>query len=303
MTVSIGAKTEVLIQALPYIQRYEGKTFVVKYGGAAMVEEELKETFAQDVTLLKKIGVNIVVVHGGGKEVTDTAGRLGIASRFINGQRYTDQEMMDVVQMVLAGKTNKDIVLKVNQHDGGAVGVSGVDGDLLRVVRHADEGADLGLVGTVRSVNTGFLKTLLQSGYLPVIAPVGADDHAQLHNINADNAAAAIASALRAEKLVYLSDVEGVLSSGALVHTITRHEAERMISTGAIVNGMIPKIRSAFRALDSGVGKVHMIDGRTKHSLLLEIFTDEGVGTELVDDPEREGSAPSGRSGQMHNKE
>lgn len=286
MSVSIGAKTEVLIQALPYIQRYEGKTFVVKYGGAAMVEEELRDTFAQDVTLLRKIGINIVVVHGGGKEVTGIAGKLGIASRFIDGQRYTDQDMMDVVQMVLAGKTNKDIVLKINQHDGDAVGLSGIDGDLLRVIRHTQDGPDLGFVGTVRTVNTGFLKTLLQNGYLPVIAPVGADDHAQPHNINADNAAAAIASALQAEKLVYLSDVEGVLSAGTLVHTITRHQAERMISVGAIVDGMIPKIRSAFRALDSGVNKVHMIDGRTKHSLLLEIFTDEGVGTELVHDIE-----------------
>ena len=284
MSVSIGAKTEVLIQALPYIQRYEGKTFVVKYGGAAMVVEELRDTFAQDVTLLRKIGINMVVVHGGGKEVTETAGRLGIESRFIDGQRYTDENMMDVVQMVLAGKTNKDIVLKINQHDGGAVGLSGIDGDLLKVTRHAHDGRDLGFVGTVRTVNTVFLKTLLQNGYLPVIAPIGADDRAQPHNINADNAAAAIASALQAEKLVYLSDVEGVLSGGALVHTIARHEAERMIASGAIVDGMIPKIRSAFRALDSGVSKVHMIDGRTKHSLLLEIFTDEGVGTELVHD-------------------
>jgi acetylglutamate kinase len=283
MSVTIGAKTEVLIEALPYIQRYEGKTFVVKYGGAAMIDEELKETFAQDVTLLKKIGVKLVVVHGGGREVTDIAGRLGIPSRFVDGQRYTDEPMMDVVQMVLAGKTNKDIVAKINQHDGEAVGLCGIDADVLKVTRHSNNGQDLGLVGTVATVNTGFLTTLLANGYMPVIAPIGVDRAWQPHNINADNAAASVASALKAEKLVYLSDVEGVLADGALIHTITRGDAEHMIATNAINNGMIPKIRSAFRALESGVRKVHMIDGRVKHSLLLEIFTDEGVGTELIE--------------------
>ncbi len=283
MGVSTAAKTEVLIEALPYIQRYEGKTFVVKYGGAAMVDDELKETFAQDVTLLKKIGISIVVVHGGGKEVTEIAGRLGLATRFVDGQRYTDEPTMDVVQMVLAGKTNKDIVAKINQHDGEAVGLCGIDADVLRVVRHSENGQDLGLVGTITSVNAAFLRTLLGNGLMPVLAPIGVDARWQPHNINADNAAASIASALRAEKLVYLSDVEGVIASGALVHTITRDEADRMIASRTISDGMVPKIRSAFSALEAGVRKVHMIDGRVKHSLLLEIFTDEGVGTELVD--------------------
>ncbi len=283
MTVGIGAKTEVLIEALPYIQRYEGKTFVVKYGGAAMIDDELRETFAQDVTLLTKIGIKLVVVHGGGKEITGIAGRLGIESRFVDGQRYTDKPMMDVVQMVLAGKTNKDIVAKINQHDGGAVGLCGIDADVLRVQRDSAGGEDLGLVGTITEVNAGFLTTLLGSGHMPVVAPIGVDGQWQPHNINADNAAASIAAALRAEKLVYLSDVEGVLADGSLIHTITRESAERMIATRAISDGMIPKIRSAFRALESGVRKVHMIDGRVKHSLLLEIFTDEGVGTELVE--------------------
>ncbi len=283
MSVPIGAKTEVLIEALPYIQRYEGKTFVVKYGGAAMIDADLKESFAQDVTLLKKIGIKIVVVHGGGKDVTEIAGRLGIASRFVDGQRYTDEPMMDVVQMVLAGKTNKDIVAKINQHDGDAMGLCGIDADVLKVTRHSGNGQDLGLVGNVSSVNTALLTTLLGNGYMPVIAPIGVDASWKPHNINADNAAAAIASALHAEKLVYLSDVEGVLADGALIHTITREDAERMIATRAISDGMIPKIRSAFRALESGVSKVHMIDGRVTHSLLLEIFTDEGVGTELIE--------------------
>jgi acetylglutamate kinase len=280
--IPIATKTEVLIQALPYIQRYEGKTVVIKYGGAAMVDEELKETFAQDVTLLKKIGIRVIIVHGGGKEITVVADKLGVASRFIDGQRYTDAPMMDVVQMVLAGKTNKDIVARINQHDGNAVGLCGIDADLLRVKRHSGNGTDLGFVGTVTGVNTGFLHLLLNNNIMPVIAPIGVDDTWQPHNVNADLAAASVAAALRAEKLVYLSDVEGVMVDGRLVASMGQEEAERLIDANVITQGMIPKIRSAFEALDATVNKVHMIDGRTKHSLLLEIFTDEGVGTELV---------------------
>lgn len=274
-------KSEVLTEALPYIQRYEQKTFVIKYGGAAQVDEELKETFAQDVTLLKKIGIHITIVHGGGKEVTDIAGRLGLESRFVNGQRYTDEAMMDVVQMVLAGKTNKDIVARINQHDGDAVGLCGIDASLLRVKR-AEGKVDLGLVGEITEVNTNFLNLMLSSGQMPVIAPIGVDSKGQAHNINADIAAAAIASAIKAEKLVYLSDVEGVLAHGKLVHSMDNALAEQYIKSHVINNGMIPKIRSAFDALHAGVNKVHLIDGRIKHSLLLEIFTDTGIGTELV---------------------
>jgi len=284
MLEETGSKTEVLIEALPYISRYEGKTFVIKYGGAAMVDDDLKETFAQDVTLLKKIGVKVAIVHGGGKEVTDIAGRLGITSRFVDGQRYTDAEMMDVVQMVLAGKTNKDIVARINQHDGDAVGLCGIDANVLRVEKFQENGRDLGLVGKITSVNTAYLNLLLTNGIMPVIAPVGVDDRWQVYNINADLAAGAIAAALQAEKLVYLSDVEGVMVGGALVHSMKEHEAEELINTGVISNGMIPKIRSAFDALDANVKKVHMIDGRVKHSLLLEIFTDTGIGTEMVQD-------------------
>lgn len=279
---SISTKTEVLIEALPYIQRYEFKTFVIKYGGAAMTDNELKESFAQDVSLLKKIGVRIVIVHGGGKEVTDIAGKLGLETRFINGQRYTDDAMMDVVQMVLAGKTNKDIVARINQHDGEAIGLCGIDADLLRVEKTTDNGIDLGLVGQVKSVNTTLLGLLLNNNTMPVIAPVGVDKEWKTYNINADLAAAGVAAALKAEKLVYLSDVEGVLVHGALVHSLKKDDAQQLIEGGIIVNGMVPKIRSAFDALDAGVQKVHMIDGRVKHSLLLEIFTDEGVGTELL---------------------
>jgi len=266
---SIGTKTEVLIEALPYIQRYEGKTFVVKYGGAAMIDDGLKESFAQDVAILKKIGINIVIVHGGGKEVTAIADKLGLETQFIDGQRYTDDAMMDVVQMVLAGKTNKDIVARINQHDGEAVGICGIDADLLRVERVGDNGADLGLVGKVTKVNTAFLNLLLNNKTMPVIAPVGVDSAWKAHNINADLAAASVAAALNAEKLVYLSDVEGVLVNNTLVHSLKRDDARRLIDDGVIINGMVPKIRSAFEALDAGVQKVHMIDGRVKHSLLL----------------------------------
>jgi acetylglutamate kinase len=280
--LSINGKTEVLIEALPYITRYEGTTFVIKYGGAAMVDEDLRETFAQDVTLLKKIGIRIVIVHGGGKEITDYAARLGLESRFVDGQRYTDEEMMSVVQMVLAGKTNKDIVARINQHDGNAVGICGIDGYLLRVHRSTPGGHDLGYVGEISDVNTAFADLLLANNCLPVVAPIGFNGDGHAYNINADIAAAAIASALRAEKLVYLSDVEGVMAGTELIHSMDQSEGERLIAEKIISRGMIPKVRSAFDALQSGVRKVHLIDGRIKHSLLLEIFTDTGVGTELV---------------------
>jgi len=284
--IPIKTKTEVLVEALPYISRYERKTFVIKYGGAAMVDEELRETFAQDVTLLKKIGIKVAVVHGGGKEVTELAAKLGIQSTFINGQRYTDEPMMEIVQMVLAGKTNKDIVARINQHDGEAVGLCGIDADLLRVRRNHDNGQDLGLVGEVVGVNTAYLGLLLENNIMPVVAPIGVDENRKAHNINADIAATSLATALQAEKLVFLSDVEGVFANGELVHSISSDEANKLIEAGIINNGMIPKIRSAFRALDAKVNKVHLIDGRVKHSLLLEIFTDEGVGTELLAGPE-----------------
>jgi len=282
MLTTLGAKTEVLIEALPYISRYEGKTFVVKYGGAAMVDEELKETFAQDVTLLKKIGIRVAIVHGGGKEITGIAAKLGLESRFVNGQRYTDAPMMGVVQMVLAGKTNKDIVGKINRHDGDAVGLCGIDAHVLKVKKFEDHGADLGFVGEITGVNTVYLNLLLNNGIMPVIAPIGVNDASEPHNINADVAASAIAAALQAEKLVFLSDVEGVMASDLLVPSMDLPMAEKLMADGVISDGMIPKIRSAFSALAAGVNKVHLIDGRIKHSILLEIFTDMGIGTELV---------------------
>lgn len=281
--IPIAEKTEILIEALPYIRRYEGRTFVVKYGGAAMVDEELEETFAQDIALLSKVGIKIVIVHGGGSEVTDVAARLGVPTRFVGGQRVTDAAMMEIVQMVLAGKTNKDVVARINRHHGNAVGLCGIDADLLRVRRH--EAEDLGFVGEITDVNTSFLQLLLGNGVVPVLAPLGVDAQGRPHNINADVAACEIAAALHAEKLVFLSDVKGVMAGGVLVKSMDREEARSLIEQSIIVNGMIPKIRSAFTALDAGVNKVHLIDGREKHSLLLEIFTDEGIGTEVIRTP------------------
>ena len=280
--ISIADKTEILIQALPYIQQYEQKTFVIKYGGAAMIDEDLKETFAQDVTLLKKIGVRMVIVHGGGKDITDLAGKIGLPSRFVKGQRYTEADMMSVVQMVLGGKTNQDIVARINRHDGGAVGLSGVDNGLFLVRRHTEGGADLGFVGDVVRVNTRFLDSLFANDIMPVIAPIGVDPDGQVHNINADTAAGSLAAALQAEKLVYLSDVPGVMMKEELLPSLDRSRAASLVEQGIVSSGMLPKIQSAFSALDAGVNKVHIIDGRVKHSLLLEIFTTEGVGTEVV---------------------
>lgn len=275
-------KEQVLVEALPYIHRYEGTTFVIKYGGAAMTEEGLKQTFAKDVTILRKIGIHIVIVHGGGKEITDLADRLAIESTFVNGQRYTDDRMIDVVTMVLGGKINKQIVNLINANGGNAVGLTGADNLLLRAKRHMPNNTDLGLVGEVTSVNTAFIDLLLRNGMMPVIAPLAVGESNDIYNVNADLAAGAIAAALKAEKLVYLSDIEGIVLNGKRVSTLTRSSSTRLIHEGAIFGGMIPKVTSAFTTLDAGVNKVHIIDGRVKHSLLLEIFTDAGIGTQMV---------------------
>jgi len=280
--IDAATKEEVLIEALPYIQTYEGKTFVIKYGGAVMTDDRLKQTFAKDVTILRKIGINIVIVHGGGKEITDTAAALGIGTTFVDGQRYTDDKMIEVVLMVLAGLINKEIASLINTNGGNAVGLCGVDNLLLKARKLSGNGSDLGLVGHITSVNVAFLNLLLQNGMMPVIAPIGVSEGGQIYNVNADLAAGAVAAALKAEKLVYLSDMEGVIVKNKRVSTLTKSEANNMIDEGAIFGGMIPKVRSAFDTLDAGVNKVHIVDGRIKHSLLLEIFTDEGIGTQMV---------------------
>lgn len=273
-------KEDVLIEALPYIQQFENKTFVIKYGGAVMEDEKLKSSVAQDVTLLRKIGIDVIIVHGGGKEITSLASKLNIETKFVNGQRYTDEETRDVVQMVLAGSINKDIVRRINIHGGRAVGFSGIDAGFVTVKKYDKE--DLGLVGEVIDVSTSFVKNLLRERYLPVIAPIGVDEKGTVYNVNADIAAGSIAGALEAAKLVYITDTEGVKSKDGLISHLTKEDAEKFINDGTIIGGMIPKVESALAALEAGVQKVHIIDGRVEHALLLEIFTKEGVGTEIV---------------------
>jgi len=282
ITVAQQKKETVLVEALPYIQNYEGKTFVIKYGGAAQTDPDLRKTFAKDVTLLRKIGINMIIVHGGGKEISHLAQSLGIETKFINGQRYTDEATMRAVTMVLAGGINKEIVNQINANGGNAIGLCGADHSLLKVKKHMPDGHDLGLVGEVTAVNVPFIELLLKNEMLPVIAPIGVGEDRQMYNINADLAAAAIARAVKAEKLVYLSDVEGIMIQEKLVSTMTRSTASQFIEEGSIFGGMIPKVQSAFHTLEAGVRKVHIIDGREQHSLLLEIFTDEGIGTQFV---------------------
>ena len=279
MTNPIFRKEDVLIEALPYIQQFEKTTFVVKYGGAVMTDENLKAMVAQDVTLLRKIGIEVVVVHGGGKEITSLAEKLDIKTKFVNGQRYTDEDMRDVVQMVLGGLINKDIVRRININGGRAVGISGIDANLV-TVKQLDKA--LGLVGEVIDVNASFIRNLLKDGYLPVIAPIGVDAEGTVYNVNADIAAGPIAASLSATKLVYITDIDGVKINGKLASHLTQSEAQKYIADGTISGGMIPKVESALAALDSGVQKVHIIDGRVEHALLLEIFTKEGIGTEIV---------------------
>lgn len=283
---SVHSKEEILTEALPYIQRYEGKTFVIKYGGAAMTDEQLKESFAKDVTLLSKVGINVVIVHGGGPEITQLSEQLGLETKFFNGQRFTDDATLRVVMMSLIGVLNKEIVSRINRVGGHAVGLSGIDNNLLRAKKHMPYGYDLGHVGEVEEVNTNFLEQLLKDNAVPVIAPLGIGSAGENYNINADLAAAAIASALKAEKLFFLTDTEGILIDGELVPTLTNGRAQEYIGQGLINGGMLPKVSSAFNALDQGVKKVHIVNGGTKHSLLLEIFTHEGIGTQIIHEEE-----------------
>lgn len=285
-------KAEVLMEALPYIQRFYGKTFVVKYGGNAMVDEELKVGFAQDVVLLKYVGINPVVVHGGGPQINEMLKRMGTPSQFVRGMRVTDQETMDIVEMVLVGKINKEIVTLINQHGGMAVGLSGKDGGLIRArkmsVTVASNGEpaeiiDIGLVGEIVGIDPTVINALDESKFIPVIAPVGVGDKGETYNINADLVAGQVAEALHAEKLILLTDVEGVKNkSGGLLSTLKTNQARKLIEEGVVAEGMIPKVECCIEALKGGVGKTHIIDGRVKHAVLLEIFTKEGVGTEVV---------------------
>jgi acetylglutamate kinase len=288
-------RARILIEALPYIREFNGQIIVVKYGGHAMVDAKLKKGFASDITLMKYVGLKPVVVHGGGPQIGELLHKLSIESNFVAGHRVTDEKTMDVVEMVLAGKVNKEIVSTINQHGGQAVGLSGKDGNLIvakKLKLRSGAGAkgddppeiiDIGQVGEVVSVNTRIITSLIENQFVPIIAPVGVGKDNETYNINADLVASHVASSLKARKLILLTDIEGILDDhDNLVSTLTIDDAERMTARGVIKEGMIPKLQCCIEALKSGVEKVHIIDGRKEHALLLEIFTDEGVGTEII---------------------
>ena len=292
MTNSVA---EILIEALPYIKRFSGKTIVVKYGGHAMVDENLKKDFANDITLLKYIGVNPVVVHGGGPQINKVLDSMGITSKFVRGMRYTDDETMDVVEMVLGGKVNKDIVARINRQGGKAVGLTGKDGMLITaqkmtIYHQEDENKppeiiDPGMVGDVSSINPDIIHTLTAKGFIPIIAPVGVGINGETYNINADLVASKIASALDAERLMLVTDVDGVLDTDKkLVSSVDAASIQKLIETGGIKGGMIPKVECALDALKNGVKKSHIINGKLPHAVLLELFTDSGIGTQVFVD-------------------
>jgi acetylglutamate kinase len=286
-------RADILLEALPYIRRFYNKTIVIKYGGHAMVDAELKDKFAQDVVMMKYIGINPVVVHGGGPQIGGFLKKLGKESRFIQGMRVTDEETMNIVEMVLVGMVNKEIVGLINRHGGSAVGLSGKDGNLIQAEKYflnaekaqntPPEIIDIGLVGKVKNVNSQLIISLAQNGFLPVIAPTGIGDNGETYNINADIVAGEIAAALQAEKLLLLTDVQGVLDKKKkLINTMSDKDARKLIEQGVVEGGMFPKVKCCLKALKGGVRKAHIIDGRLKHAILLEVFTDEGIGTEIV---------------------
>ena len=284
-------KANILIESLPYIRNFYGKTFVIKYGGAAQIDEGLKKCFAQDVVLFNFIGIRTVIVHGGGPKISETMKRMGKEPTFVQGQRVTDKETMDIVEMVLGGLINKEIVSFINSHGGKAVGLSGKDGGLIRAKKKLlrksskknEEVIDIGLVGEVQEINPEILNSLERDGFIPVIAPIGVNAAGDALNINADYVASAIASSLKAEKLLLLTDVPGIKDgSGNVLSTLNKLDIMEMINEGVIGGGMLPKVQACMRAIDNGVKKTHIVDGRVPHSLLLEIFTNEGIGTEIV---------------------
>ena len=283
-------KAEVLIEALPYIQRFNRKIIVVKYGGSAMVDEELKARVIQDVTLLKLVGFKPIIVHGGGKEISRWVGKVGMKPEFKNGLRVTDEATMELAEMVL-GKVNKSLVQLVESLGVRAIGISGKDGRLLSVKKKYANGEDIGFDGDVTNVNADILYDLLEKDFLPIICPVGLDDDNNTYNINADDAACAIAKAMKAEKLAFLTDIEGVYKdpqdSSTLISELTVSEAHKLVGDGYIGGGMLPKINNCIEAIESGVSRVHILDGRIPHCLLLEIFTNKGIGTAILNDSER----------------
>jgi len=284
----------VLIETLPYMQDFYGKTVVIKYGGNAMINNELKNSVIQDITLLKYVGMRPIVVHGGGPEITSVLNKFGKKTEFISGLRVTDEETVSIAEMVLVGKINTEIVNLLNRHGSKAVGLSGKDANLILAKKHFAEVhengrvsmVDIGFVGEVESINTNILNTLIDSGYIPVIAPIGVGKNGESYNINADYVAGEVAGALGAEKLIMLTDVEGIYrdyqDKSSFISSLSLEEAQQMIAQGSIGGGMIPKVETCIKALQGGTGKTHIIDGRQPHSILLEIFTSQGIGTQVV---------------------
>lgn len=281
-------RAEILMEALPYIRAFQGKTMVIKYGGAAMEQADLKEQFAKDVLLLRLVGIRPVIVHGGGPQIGALMKRLGKEPEFVGGMRVTDEQTMEIVEMVLVGRINKEIVGLINLHGGRAVGLSGKDGNLIRARKRLHrlpngETADIGLVGEVEAVSPEAIRLLEENGFIPVIAPVGVGAGGETYNINADLVAGDLAAALLAEKLIHLTDVQGIKGEdGKLISTLTKRDAERLIKVGVIEGGMLPKVESSLRALSGGAQKAHIIDGRVPHAILLEVLTREGIGTEII---------------------
>lgn len=294
MEFSSRDKAAILVEALPYIQAFYGKTIVIKYGGNAMINEELKAKVIQDIALMKYVGMRPVVVHGGGPDITDFLKKVGKVSQFVGGLRVTDAETVEIAEMVLVGKVNSEIVSLLNHTGVKAVGLSGKDAELIRAAKKfavAREGGeeiltDIGFVGEVTKINAELLNDLLERDYVPVIAPIGVGESRESYNINADYVAAEVAGALGAEKLLLLTDIEGIYGDYAdkrsFISTLTRAEARKMIASGAIAGGMIPKVEACLRSLEAGAGKTHIIDGRLDHSLILEVFTPQGIGTEVI---------------------
>ncbi len=274
----------ILTEALPYIQKLHNKTIVIKYGGNAMINEDLKRTVMEDITLLKYVGMNPVIVHGGGPDISAELKTHNVESEFINGLRVTDADTIKIAQMVLVGKTNKEVVSNININGGKAVGLCGIDGRIIECIPLTEDTEgnkiDVGFVGKITKVNSDIIKSLCDGGYIPVIAPIGTDNNGQSYNINADTVASAVAVSMKAEKLIYLTDVEGVKdNNGKIIFEITTENAESLIENGTISGGMIPKSRACMDAVNEGVNRVHIIDGRILHSIILEIFTDTGIGT------------------------
>ncbi len=285
-------KAEILIEALPFIRSFYGKTFVIKYGGAAQVKQELKDAFARDVVLLNYIGIHPVVVHGGGPKISSVMEKMGKKPAFVQGQRVTDKETMDIVEMVLGGLISKEIVSLINGHGGKAVGLSGKDGELIKSKRKIlktsskkgkGKTIDLGFVGEVTDIDTHIIISLEKEGFIPVISPIGVSQKGETLNINADSVASFIASALKAEKLILLTDVPGVKDKkDRIISTLTKQQIKKLINEGTIAGGMLPKVQACLKAIGDGVAKTHIIDGRIPHCILLEIFTKSGIGTEIL---------------------